>query len=230
MHVAARFALVAAVMAWMFASVGTVHAGVLAKAKAKVKATAKKLKDNLLGKRDPAQEAAEAAELAKADPNAHVRLKMGRANKIPLRSLYFAELIRANGLSNIKLGFGRGYGNWCGKGGDGETLDAYDACCKVHDECYTTFRAEIFHKRFELKQLFRMSKKQRGVDVCDQRAVRCWLAARAKDPARFGSGRKYKYPCAGCGLNVKLKQGAKKKAQCNAVCKPGMFPEKATAR
>ncbi|KAL4240479.1 Phospholipase A2 [Mactra antiquata] len=29
-----------------------------------------------------------------------------------------------------------GYGNWCGFGGKGGTVDDIDACCKAHDECY----------------------------------------------------------------------------------------------
>ncbi|XP_045212519.1 phospholipase A2 SSD387-like isoform X2 [Mercenaria mercenaria] len=29
-----------------------------------------------------------------------------------------------------------GYGNWCGLGGSGKTIDVIDECCKVHDKCY----------------------------------------------------------------------------------------------
>lgn len=28
------------------------------------------------------------------------------------------------------------YGNWCGVGGDGASLDAIDSCCRAHDTCY----------------------------------------------------------------------------------------------
>ncbi|CAL1280135.1 unnamed protein product [Larinioides sclopetarius] len=28
------------------------------------------------------------------------------------------------------------YGNWCGLGGSGYTLDSIDKCCKMHDLCY----------------------------------------------------------------------------------------------
>ncbi|GFR20740.1 phospholipase A(2) [Trichonephila clavata] len=28
------------------------------------------------------------------------------------------------------------YGNWCGLGGSGYTLDTIDRCCKMHDLCY----------------------------------------------------------------------------------------------
>lgn len=157
-------------------------------------------------------------------------LKMGKADKMPLRPLYFAELIRANGLSGMKLGVGRGYGNWCGKGGSGATLDSIDECCKTHDECYTEHNAEIFHKRFEFKTLFRMSEKQKRVDLCDQQVVRCWLTARAADPARYGSGKMYKYPCALCAQNSIFPKTAAQKAQCNTVCKPALFPSKAASK
>merc|ERR1712059_139805 len=28
------------------------------------------------------------------------------------------------------------YGNWCGLGGAGATIDKKDKCCKAHDQCY----------------------------------------------------------------------------------------------
>ena len=40
------------------------------------------------------------------------------------------------------------YGNYCGKGGSGEALDAVDTCCKHHDACYEAGKQRSSEKTF----------------------------------------------------------------------------------
>jgi RHS repeat-associated protein len=40
------------------------------------------------------------------------------------------------------------HGNWCGPGGKGAAIDATDACCKAHDECYNKANANWINNTF----------------------------------------------------------------------------------
>jgi len=83
----------------------------------------------------------------------HVRIKQAVAQQQP--DPVFNELLDLDNRNNskraswdfynmIKCGTGcnplvyKGYGCYCGFLGSGDTVDAIDMCCKMHDWCYTT--------------------------------------------------------------------------------------------
>jgi hypothetical protein len=104
------------------------------------------------------------------------------------RARYFYKVMTDNGLSPETIA---NYGNWCGKGGAGVTMDSMDQCCKEHDECYGAAGCSIFDAACGEK-----------CDACDDKAVACWLAAVARDPQRYGAPGSIRYPCHRCGATL----------------------------
>jgi hypothetical protein len=104
------------------------------------------------------------------------------------RARYFYKVMTDNGLSPEIIA---NYGNWCGKGGAGATMDSMDQCCKEHDVCYGAAGCSIFDAACGEK-----------CDACDDTAVACWLAAIGRDPGRYGAPGSLRYPCHRCGATL----------------------------
>jgi hypothetical protein len=100
------------------------------------------------------------------------------------RAVYFDRVLGREGFSTPWLS---NYGNWCGKGGSGKTMDKLDECCKAHDECYDKQLCDVAESRC-----------MPACDKCDDAAVACWQRVRASNTKRFGTKEKTKYPCHAC--------------------------------
>lgn len=131
---------------------------------------------------------------------------------VQTQAAHFYEVGSNAGYDGTKMGF---YGNWCGSGGTGPTQDAYDVCCQAHDNCYGAKSCSVFST----------SPVTEPCKQCDRDAAACWLSARAKDPARYGSGSTFLYPCYRCtttGKTGPLTSAGQE--ECNRICKAGLFP------
>ncbi|MGH3774494.1 MAG: phospholipase A2 family protein [Pseudonocardiaceae bacterium] len=128
------------------------------------------------------------------------------AGLLPCRAHYFYKVMSDSGLSPATLA---NYGNWCGKGGTGPVLDSMDQCCKEHDECYG-----------EDCDITDLSCREK-CDVCDKKAVTCWLRAVAGDPARYGTRDNIRYPCRRCGATLMLPGD---RQRCMQECRPSYIP------
>ncbi|XP_013415886.1 basic phospholipase A2 caudoxin-like [Lingula anatina] len=64
------------------------------------------------------------------------------------------------------------YGNWCGPGGDGETVDDIDECCKSHDNCYERIGHNECHMRF-VPEDFRTYLTHYGYKVGSSNSIIC---------------------------------------------------------
>lgn len=78
-----------------------------------------------------------------------------------------------------------GYGNWCGLGGSGDTVDAIDECCQVHDGCYahvnrdeckTLLKYKVYTKKYRW-QMHQGEITCRDEDICPKSICECDKAA-----------------------------------------------------
>ncbi|XP_018428583.1 PREDICTED: phospholipase A2, minor isoenzyme-like [Nanorana parkeri] len=57
--------------------------------------------------------------------------------------LQFRKIIKCTIPDSKPLDDYNGYGCYCGFGGSGTPVDSLDACCKVHDNCYSDSRSVV---------------------------------------------------------------------------------------
>jgi RHS repeat-associated protein len=61
------------------------------------------------------------------------------------------------------------YGNWCGPGGSGPTINGVDGCCKEHDDCYKKSGASWKNSVLGTGS----SEKQKCIKDCDKELCKC---------------------------------------------------------
>ena len=139
-------------------------------------------------------------------------LSWAYSNASETQAAHFYRVGSGAGYDGTKMGF---YGNFCGLGGSGSTLDEYDVCCKAHDACYGANSCSVTSS----------SAVTEPCKQCDLTAASCWSSARSANPTRYGSGSTFLYPCYRCtntGKTGPLTSAGQQ--ECNRICKAGLFP------